>query len=226
MQKHLAGRIFHFIVKNISELLYNQPIKNRYPFRPGLKGHGLKADFVDVAKQAAALALEPGKERWDVVAQIVLTVPLLSCEALDCRDTSILGAMAMPDIWLQAVASLPQISDRAVMALCEALREKGFVSVTDALAVAEGELHLADSHAAPQPDRPGAPPSAEGAAMLLARAEKLAPGIIACIRSALENSPRRDGKAHPACTGHEYDIVSAPAMRRPAGSPTSEWSAA
>ncbi len=136
----------------------------------------MQVDFDQIARQAAALAKENRKVNWDAVAQNVLLVPLLGLRR-DTSDKIALAKTAMPDEWLQAVASLPVISQDGLKTLANEITEHGFVSVKAALEFVEAESAAMSSARTQESIEEGQ--QATGAAMLLARAERELPGSIA-----------------------------------------------
>lgn len=134
----------------------------------------MQGNFEQIAQQAASLAKENRRVSWDAVTLNVLLVPLMGWGVVDTTDKAQLSKTPMPDEWLQAVASLPDISQDGLKSLASALTRSGFVSVLDALEFVESERAALSASAS----RKGGNELASGAAMLLARAEQEAPGSI------------------------------------------------
>lgn len=135
--------------------------------------------FQEIARQAEALAkknhhVDEGKALWNLVL-----IPFLGVGALDTTDRKALADVPMPDEWLQAVASLKDVSKTGIRDLAAGLTDKGFVSVLDALEFVRRE----ESVRAVQKHEVAVAEQLEnlGCVMLLARAEKEAPGTLAKI---------------------------------------------
>jgi hypothetical protein len=136
----------------------------------------MQTNFDEIARQAELLAKENRKISWDAVALNVLLVPLLGVSR-DTTDKRALAQTAMPDEWLQAVASLPAISQDGLKTLAADLAKHGFVSVEAALEFVEAESAAKSNVLAHESIQECQ--QAIGAAMLLARAERDLPGSIA-----------------------------------------------
>lgn len=138
----------------------------------------MQQDFEKIAADATALANKHTRVDWEAVAANVFLVPLtMGAIALSTTDKDALKKAAMPDEWLQAVASLPDISQKGLELLATDLSRNGYVSVQAASEFVNLEKTAAESRK--QADSSAKSKPATGAAMLLARAEKELPGSIA-----------------------------------------------
>lgn len=134
------------------------------------------------AKGLEALAMEANKAgrslvatSWEKVALNALTIPLLGA-TVDVSDVSRQDEVPIKDDWLGAVAGLPAVSKKGLRHLSDALSEKGWVSVREAIRFVE--IEETEQASAKVDEVARAKRSNAGAAMLLARAEQELPGTI------------------------------------------------
>jgi hypothetical protein len=135
--------------------------------------------FHDIAKQAKILAKQNEQTDWAKVSLNVFLIPAtFGSFWLDTTDNSKAKEQAMPDDWLQAVASLPNVSKSGLNHLAKVLTKKGFISVQDAMDFVEIERRDMAEERKKNAGKGKEQQQAMGAAMLLARAEKDLPGTI------------------------------------------------
>lgn len=131
--------------------------------------------FEQIAREASDLGRSLDTFSWGKVALNALTIPLLGFD-VDVGDSSQLDKVQIDDEWLGAVAGLPRVSKKGLRHLSDAIADKGWVSVREAMRFVEIEqkVQAAQMAEAEAEERR----SSAGAAMLLARAERELPGTI------------------------------------------------
>lgn len=137
----------------------------------------MSREFADIAFQASSLAKMNTKTDWDAVALNLFLIPAtLGALHLSTVDKKHLETQPMPDSWCDSVSELPNVSKKGLDLLSKELAAKGFVSVAaanrfvdiekTALAKRRKKLKRSDNL------------KNQGAAKLLARAEKELPGSV------------------------------------------------
>ena len=134
-------------------------------------------EFQNIAKQASSLAGKNSKTDWDKVAINLFLIPAtLGAVSIDIEDTNHLENTAMPDSWCDSVSEIPNVSKRGLEILTKDLATKGFVSIEAANRfVSVEKTVLADRG---KKEELSTKLNNEGAAKLLARAERELPGSI------------------------------------------------
>ncbi|WP_413460729.1 hypothetical protein [Herbaspirillum huttiense] len=131
-------------------------------------------EMKDIASQAEDLYQKHQKTDWAAVAANLFLFPITyGVLSINTDDVSELRAAAMPDDWLKAVASLPNLSKKGLATLADDLTKNGFVSVYTARKFVEIETNeRSEANSSPKEV------ASAGSAMILARAEKELPGTI------------------------------------------------
>lgn len=138
-----------------------------------------KDNFNEIASQASVLLQQNQETNWSLVCLNVLLIPTtLGALCLPTDDNSKAREKAVPDEWLKAVASLPNVSKEGLGFMTKSLSKKGFVSVQDAIDFVKIEKREMAAQQKIRVDQEKEQLQATGAAMLLARAEKELPGSI------------------------------------------------
>lgn len=70
----------------------------------------MDSDFSLIANEATILAKKELKIDWAAVVAVFLATATFGALAIDIDDNDALRQVPMPDDWLQAVASLPDLS--------------------------------------------------------------------------------------------------------------------
>ena len=136
-------------------------------------------DFEAIAKQAKSLAAENTKTDFAAVALNIVALPLsMGCFLLPTDDTSKTKEVAVPDEWLASVAGLPSISRRGLELLADSMKDKGWVSVAEAVHFIELEQAAMLTERKTEENATKAAKASVGASLLLARAEREIPGTI------------------------------------------------
>ncbi len=136
-------------------------------------------DFESIAQQAKSLAAQNTTTDFAAVALNIVALPLtMGCFVIPTDDTSKTKEVAVPDEWLASVAGLPSISRKGLELLADAMKTKGWVSVSEAVRFIEIEQAALQSTAKQDQSATKATESAVGASLLLARAERDLPGTI------------------------------------------------
>ena len=136
-------------------------------------------DFESIARQAKSLAAENTATDFGAVALNIVALPLtMGLFFIDTDDKTKTKEAAVPDEWLAAVAGLPAISRKGLELLANAMSEKGWVSVAEAVDFIEIEQKSMHSEEKKNESATKAAASSVGASLLLVRAEKELPGTI------------------------------------------------
>jgi hypothetical protein len=137
------------------------------------------SDFESIARQAKSLAAENTTTDFAAVALNFVALPLtMGLFCIDVDDKTKTKKVAVPDEWLVAVSGLPVISRKGLELLADAMKEKGWVSLAEAVRFIEIEQDAIKLATKKDGDVNKAAASSAGASLLLARAEKELPGTI------------------------------------------------
>lgn len=132
------------------------------------------ADIGVLEARTSRLVAQNTSLDWNAVTLNILALPFVGA-VFDVDDKSALAGIAVEDEWLATASRLPVISREGMELLAKGLEKKGWISVAEAERFVKIER---DAFLRRPKDTEPEAASREGAAMLLARAEKELPGTL------------------------------------------------